>query len=72
MEVLKYLSDILNIVNKIKNDNYDISENVMIHYMFKALPKQFQIAFLPEPGNIFENYYDLIKSWNIFIRCINE
>jgi len=72
MEVLKCLSDMLNTFNKLKTANYDMSENDKIQYMFKALPKELQIAFLPEPGKTAEEYYDLIKSRNIFIRCMNE
>jgi len=50
MEVLKCLSDILNIFNKPKNPNDDINENDKIKYMFKALPKELHFAFLPNPG----------------------
>jgi len=72
MEVLKCLSDMLNIFNKLKNANYYISENDKIQYMFKVLPKELQIDFLPEPGKTAENYYDFIKSRNIFTGCMNE
>jgi len=72
MEVLKCLSDMLNIFNKLKTANYDMSENDKIQYMFKALPKELQIAFLPEPGKTAKDYYDIIKSRNIFIKRMNE
>jgi len=68
MEVLKCLSDMLNIFNKLKNANYDINENDKIQYMFKALLKELKIAFLTKPGKTDKNYYDFIKSRNIFIR----
>ena len=34
MEVLKSLSDMLNIFNKLKNANYDMSENDNIRYIY--------------------------------------
>jgi len=37
MEVLKCLSNMLNIFNKFKTANYDMSENDKIQYMFKPL-----------------------------------
>ncbi|KAG4094050.1 hypothetical protein H8356DRAFT_1346848 [Neocallimastix lanati (nom. inval.)] len=48
--VLKCLSDLLNIFNKLKNANYDINENDKIQYMFKALLKELKIAFLTKPA----------------------
>ncbi len=72
MEVLKCLSDMMNIFNKLKDANYEMTENDKIQYMFKSLPKELQIAFLPEPGKTAEDYYNLVKSRNIFIRCMNE
>jgi len=47
---------ILSIFNKFKNANYDINENDKIQYMFKALPKEFQIDFLTRLDNTDENY----------------
>jgi len=37
MEVLKGLSDMLNIFNKLKNNNYYMWENDMVQYIFKVL-----------------------------------
>jgi len=36
----------LNIFNKLKNINYDMSENNKMQYILKALSKELQIAFL--------------------------
>jgi len=47
---------ILSIFNKFKNANYDINKNDKIQYMFKALPKEFQIDFLTRLDNTDENY----------------
>jgi len=57
----------LNIFNKLKNVNFDTSENDKIHYMLKALLKELQFAVIPKLDKNSLKYIMIFSNLGIYL-----
>eukprot|EP00833_Pecoramyces_ruminatium_P009139 jgi/Orpsp1_1/1183171/evm.model.c7180000084177.2 len=71
-EILKAFTGMNTIFRKMTALGYQLSEKEKVQYMFSALPEDLRIAFIPNTDATAEEYFNLIKSKNIFIKSLKS
>ena len=70
-EITKTFVSMKTIFIKMQNANYNLQEKEKLHYMYRALPKNLKLAFVPNRNETADNYFERIINHIPFLNNLN-